>query len=110
MKARVVILARDIRYDLFYITVKYDYIQKGIQVTERTRICIKKHQKGDNSESIKVGALIFVRYTSSGPVLHNCEVSSKYSEPYSSYRADTKCLRTDGLQAHCYIPEPFGWG
>ena len=96
MKARVVILARDIRYDLFFITVKYDYIQNGIQVTERTRICIKKHQKGDNSESIKVG--------------HNCEVSSKYSEPYSSYRADTKCLRTDGLQAYCYIPEPFGWG
>ena len=30
--------------DLFYITEKYhDYIPNGIQVTERTGICIKKH-------------------------------------------------------------------
>ena len=53
MKARVVILVWTHRHDLSYITsyitVKYqDYIQKGIQVTERTRICIKKHQRGDN--------------------------------------------------------------
>ena len=70
-------------HDLFYITVKYhDYIPKGIQVTERTRNCIKKHQSGDNSKSIKGRALIFVRDTSSWPVrhtlswpvLHNCEV------------------------------------
>ena len=52
--------------DLFYITVKYhDYFPKGIQVTERTRICIKKHQRGANSESMKARALIFVRDTSS---------------------------------------------
>ena len=39
-------------HDLFYITVKYhDYIPKGIQVTERTRISIiKKDQMGDNSK------------------------------------------------------------
>ena len=37
------------RHDLFYITVKYhDFIPKGIQVTERTQICVKKHQRGDN--------------------------------------------------------------
>ena len=30
------------RHDLFYITIKYhDFIPKGIQVTEQTRICIK---------------------------------------------------------------------
>ena len=29
------------RHDLFYITVKYDYLPKDIQFTERTRICIK---------------------------------------------------------------------
>ena len=30
-------------HDLFYITVKYhDYIPKGIEITQRTRICIKK--------------------------------------------------------------------
>ena len=35
-------------YDLFYITAKYhDYIPKGIQVTEQTRICMKQHQRGD---------------------------------------------------------------
>ena len=44
---------------------------------------------------MKVRALIFVRDTPSCPVLHNCEVSSKYSERYSSYRADTKMF-TDG--------------
>ena len=84
------------RHDLFYITVKYhDNIPKGIQVTEGIRICIKKHQREDNSKSITVRALIFVRDTSSCPVLHNCEVSSKYSKQYSSYRVDTK-LFTDG--------------
>ena len=55
----------------------------------------KKHQRVDNSKSIKVRALIFVRDISSCPVLHNCEVSLKYSECYLSYRADTKMF-TDG--------------
>ena len=37
------------RHDLFYITVKYHQnIPKGIQITERTQICIKRHQRGDN--------------------------------------------------------------
>ena len=52
--ARALIFVRDYathRHDLFYITVKYhDYIPKGIQVTEWTRICIKKHQREDNSK------------------------------------------------------------
>ena len=59
-------------HDLFYITVKYhDYIPKGIQVAERTWICIKKHQRGDNWKSIKGWALSFVLDTLSRPVLHN---------------------------------------
>ena len=63
------------------LNMKYhDYIPKGIQVTERTRICIKKHQRGNNLKSNKVRGL-----TSSCPALHNCEVSSKYSKRYSSY-------------------------
>ena len=66
IKARVVILLATYHQDLFYITMKYhDYIPKHIQVTERTGICIKKHQWGDNSKSIKGKALIFVRDTSS---------------------------------------------
>ena len=28
---------------------------KGIQVTERTQICVKKHQRGDNSKVLKQG-------------------------------------------------------
>ena len=47
-------------HDLLFITMKYhDYIPKGIQVTERTQICIQQHQRGDNSKSIKARALIF---------------------------------------------------
>ena len=56
-------------HDLFYITVKHhDYIPKGIKVTEPTRICIKKHQRGVNSKRNKARALIFVGDTLSLPV------------------------------------------
>ena len=66
MKARVSFLYTTHRHDLFYLTMKYhDYIPKDIQGTERTGICIKKHQRGDNSKCIKARALIFVRNTSS---------------------------------------------
>ena len=96
-------------HDLYHITVKsHGYILKGIQVTERTRTCIKKHQREDNPKSIKARALVFVRDTSSWPVLHNCEVSSKYSKRLSSYRVDKK--RTDGRQDHRYIPRTFRSG
>ena len=91
-------------HDLFYITMKFhDYIPKGNQVTERTRICIKKHQRGDDSKSNKARALIFVHDTLSWPVLRtcNCEVSSRYSKWYSDFWADTKMFmdgRTDDGQ------------
>ena len=113
------------RLDQFYITVKYhDYISKGIQVIERTRICMKKHQRGDNWKSVKGKSPIFVRNTSSWPVLHNCEVSSTYSKRFSNHRADTKMFtdgrmdrqtdgRTDGRTNTRLIaisPEPFGRG
>ena len=39
---------------------------------------------------MKGRVVIFVRDTSTGPVLHFCQVSSKYSKGYSSYRVDTK--------------------
>ena len=70
----------------------------------------KKHQRGDNSKSMIVRALIFVRDTSSCPVPHNCEVSSIFSKWFSSYRANTKMFtdgRTDGRQAHRCIPRTF---
>ena len=43
--------------------------------------------KGDNTKSKKD---IPVHDMLSGPVLHFCKVSSKYSKGYSSYRTDTK--------------------
>ena len=46
--------------------------------------------KGDNTKSKKDRVAILVRDTSSDPVLHFCQVPSKYSKGYSSYRADTK--------------------
>ena len=92
----------------------HDYIPKGIQVTKRIRVFIKKHQRGDNSKSIKVRDVIFVRDTLLWPVLRYCEVSTKYSERYLSYRADTKMLTdgqtTDGRQAHRYIPQTIWSG
>ena len=39
-------------HDLFHITVKYyDYIPKGIQVTERSRNCIW-HQQGEITQKV----------------------------------------------------------
>ena len=46
--------------------------------------------KGDNAKSKKGRVVILVRDMSPGPVLHFCQVSSKYSKRYSSYREDTK--------------------
>ena len=46
--------------------------------------------KGDNAKSKKGRVVILVHDTSSGPVLHFCQVPSKYSKGYLSYRADTK--------------------
>ena len=46
--------------------------------------------KGDNAKSKKDRVVILVRNMLSGPVLHFCQVPSKYSKVYSSYRADTK--------------------
>ena len=48
--------------------------------------------KGDNAKSKKGRVVIFVRDTLSRPVLHFDQVPSKYSEGYSSYRADTKSI------------------
>ena len=59
----------------------------------------KIHQRGDNLKNNKAKALIFIPDTSSLPVPHNNEVSSKYSKQHSSYSADKKMHtvgRTDG--------------
>ena len=48
--------------------------------------------KGDNAKSKKGKVVILVRDTSSHPVLQFYQVPPKYSEGYSSYRADTKSI------------------
>ena len=48
--------------------------------------------KEDNAKSKKGRVVILVRNTSSGPVLHFCQVLSKYSKGYSSYRTDEKSI------------------
>ena len=48
--------------------------------------------KGDNSKSKEDRVVIPVRNTSSCPILQFYKVPSKYSEGYSSYRADEKSI------------------
>ena len=43
-------------------------------------------------ESTKGRVVFFLRDTSSHPVLHFYQIPSKYSEAYSSYRAETKSI------------------
>ena len=51
------------RHDMFYINMKYhDYISKGIQVTERTRICIK-NIKGEITQNVLKRGLSFLYAT-----------------------------------------------
>ena len=47
-------------------------------------------RRGNNSKSKKARVVILVHNTSSRPVLHFYQVSSKYAVGYSCYRADKK--------------------
>ena len=70
---------------LFYISTKYHQnILKGIQV-----INFKNKTKGDNSKRKKAIIVTLVCDVLSGPVLHFYQVSSKCSEGYSTYRAQS---------------------
>ena len=104
-------------HDLFYITVKYHgYSPKGIQVTERTQICIKKHQRGDNSKRKR--ELSFLYRT-----LHHdlFNITVKYHQNIPNgiqvIEQTQKCLGVDGRtdrQDGCLLtaisPEPFSLG
>ena len=97
---------------LFYIFTKYHKnIPKGpriIKIFQRGFDLQSGHEinglsrsnitKGDNTKSKKSGLVILVSDMSSGLVLHFCQVPSKYSKVYSSYRADTKSFfnKTNG--------------
>ena len=84
------------RLVLFYISTKYHKIfqrvfdlQNGHQING---LSLSNMTKADNAESKKGRVVILVRDTSSGPVLPFCQVPSKYSIGYSSYRADEKSI------------------
>ena len=89
----------------------HDYIPKGVQVTKGTRICIKKHQRGDNSKSIK-RELSFLYAIHRHDLLY---ITVKYHQNipngFKVIEWTQKCLqldgRTDGRQAHRYIPRTF---
>ena len=97
----------------------HDHIPKGIQVTEQTRICIKKHQRGDNSRS-NMGELSFLYVTHCHDLFY---ITVKYHQNIPNgiqvVEQTWKCLqtdlrtdgqKTDGRQAHRYIPWTFQSG
>ena len=82
------------RLVLFYISTKYHKIfQRVFDLQSRHEInelSLSNITKGDKSKSKKGRVIVLVRDTPSGPVLHFCQVPSKYSKGYSSNGADTK--------------------
>ena len=90
-KGRVVILVHDTLSDLVlhFCQVPSKYSEGFLSYRADTKSFSNK-TKDDNSKSNKSRVVILVRDTSSGPVLHFYQVSSKYSKGYSSYRADKK--------------------
>ena len=98
-------------HHLFYLTVKYhDYIPKGIQVTERTWICIK-NIKGEITQKVLKQGLSFLYMTHRHDLFY---ITVKYHQNIPNgiqvIQQTQKCLRTDGRQAHRYIPWTFWSG
>ena len=99
----------------------HDNIPKGIQVTEETRICIIKHQRGDNSKRKR--ELSFLSATHRHDLFY---ITVKYHQNIPNsiqfIEQTRKCLLTDvrtdrqtddGLTPGRLIaisPEPFGRG
>ena len=62
-------------------------LQSGHQING---LSLSNITKGDNTKNKKGRVVILVCDMWCGPVLHFCQVPSKYSKGYSSYRADKK--------------------
>ena len=102
------------RLVLFYISTKYHKnipkvfdLQSGHEING---LSLSNITKGDNAKSKKGRVVILVCDTSSCPVLYFCQVPSKYSKGYSSYKADTtsfsnktKCDNPKGKKARLSI-------
>ena len=108
---------------MFYITVKYhDYIPRGIQVTERTQICIKGI-KGEITQKVFKGELSFLYAIHHHDLFYiNVKYHQNIPNSFQVIKLTRKCLRTDvrtniltdeqtdGRQAHRYIPRTFRSG
>ena len=114
-KDRVVILVRDTSsYPVLHfcqVPLKYS---KGYSSYRANTKSFSNKTKGNNSKSKKGRVNILVRNTSSGPVLHFYQVSSKYSKGYSSYRADKKFYADTNAKGihpkNNMYPPPLWWG
>ena len=92
-----------LRLVLFTISTKYHkkYSKGGHEIN---RLSLPNITKGDNAKSKKGKVVFLVRDTPSCPVLHFCQVPSKYSKGYSSYRAKEKSIAdTKSIDYHCQI-------
>ena len=97
------------RHDLFYINVKYhDYIPKGIQVTERTQICIKKHQREITQNVLKRG-LSFLYMTHCHNLFY---ISAKYHQNIPNSFQVIERTQNGRVDARLISisPEPFSRG
>ena len=86
------------------------YIPKGIQVTERTRVCIKSIKEEITQKVLKRG-LSFLHATHRHNLFY---ILVKYHQNIPNgiqvIERTRKCLRTDGRRAHRYIPRTFRSG
>ena len=78
---------------VIYICIKFqENISNSFQVTEWIKVHYRNHyfqsSKGHNSKSKLITVTVLVFCISSHDALHLCEVSSKYLEQFSTYRAD----------------------
>ena len=90
----------------------HDYIPKGIQVTQRSRICIK-NIKGEITQKVKKGELSFLYATHHHDLFYITVKFHKNIPNGNQFIGRTrKYLRTDGQttderKAHRYIPRTF---
>ena len=78
------------RLNVLYICMKFRRnICNGYQVKERTRFCHYLCYKGDNLKNTHARVMVLVHDTLSQCALQIYEVSLKYLQQLSSYRADT---------------------
>ena len=79
---------------LFYISTEYHQnIPKSFRVTERTQNLFQIRKSFLEKTYVPTNpaiVVILVRNTSSRPILHLYQISSKYTKGYSCYRAETR--------------------